>query len=76
MPNNEITLADVLANLVRRVNSLETQLRDTQRNVERQAEEIATLKELAESNEEDIETLDERTQVLNAIQKYYGGAGR
>jgi uncharacterized protein YeeX (DUF496 family) len=76
MPNNEITIADVLANLVRRVNSLERQLRDTQRNVERQAEEIATLKYLGASNEEDIAMLDERSQIINAIQKYYGGAGR
>jgi hypothetical protein len=67
---------DLLANLASRVNSLEQQLRDTQRNVERQAEELATLRYLGASNEEDIAMLDERSQVLNAIQKYYGGAGR
>jgi hypothetical protein len=45
-----------------RVASLEQQLRDTQRNVERQAEELATVKHLADSNEQDIAMLDERTQ--------------
>lgn len=53
---------DLLANLARRVSSLEAQLKDTQHNVERQGVEIAELKHLAESNEEDIRTLDERTQ--------------
>jgi hypothetical protein len=56
------TIEDLIANLARRVSSLETQLVDSQRNIERQAEELAALKHLAESNEEDIRTLDERTQ--------------
>lgn len=67
---------DLLANLARRVSSLEQQLRDTQRNVERQGVEIAELKHLAESNSDDIRDLDERTQVINAIQKHYDGGAR
>lgn len=69
-------ITDLLANLARRVNSLESQLSDTQRNVERQDEEIARLRYLGASNEEDIRTLDSRTQVVSAIQDYYGGASR
>lgn len=60
---------DIIANLVRRVASLErrlesaeSQLRDTQNNVERQGVEIAEVTHLAKSNEADIRTLDERTQ--------------
>lgn len=66
------SVVDLLANLARRVTSLEQQLRDTQRNVEKWAEELAnnyaTIEEvdyvhkLAESNEQDIAMLDERTQ--------------
>lgn len=67
---------DLLANLAHRVSSLEKQLVDTQGNVERQAEEIAELKHLTESNEEDIRELDDRTQVINAIQKHYDGGAR
>jgi hypothetical protein len=59
-------VADLLANLARRVNSLEQQLRNTQRNLE-------TFAEQTESNSEDIRTLDERTQVINAINKFYEG---
>ncbi|CAM3635831.1 hypothetical protein [Mesobacillus zeae] len=53
---------DILANLAARVHDLESQLRDTQGNVERQGVEIETVKHLAKSNEEDIRLLDERTQ--------------
>ncbi|MEI2356077.1 hypothetical protein [Mesobacillus zeae] len=53
---------DILANLAARVHDLESQLRDTQGNVERQGAEIETVKHLAKSNEEDIRLLDERTQ--------------
>jgi hypothetical protein len=53
---------DLIANLIRRVYSLEKQLRDTQGNVERQSIEIAKLEIQVESIEEDIRTLDERTQ--------------
>jgi hypothetical protein len=60
---------DMLANLARRVTSLESQLRDTQRNVE-------TFAEQAESNSEDIRELDGRTQVLSAINKYYAEGSR
>jgi hypothetical protein len=58
------SVTDLLANLARRVSSLEQQLKDTQRNVERQAEELANAKHLTESNEQDIAMLDERTQPL------------
>jgi hypothetical protein len=51
--NTKVT--DLLANLARRVSSLEQQLRDTQRNLE-------TFAEQTESNSEDIRTLDARTQ--------------
>ncbi|MDQ0154941.1 hypothetical protein [Robertmurraya andreesenii] len=64
---------DLLANLARRVTSLEQQLRDTQGNVEKLAEELETkTHELGEKVEQvsanvemtidDIVTLDERTQ--------------
>jgi uncharacterized protein YkuJ len=63
------SLADIIANLVRRVASLErrlesaeSQLRDTQNNLERQGVEIAEVSHLAKSNEADIRDLDERTQ--------------
>jgi TolA-binding protein len=52
----------ILANLARRVASLEQQLRDTQGNVERLAEELATVKNLADSNEQGIAMLDILTQ--------------
>jgi hypothetical protein len=48
-------ITDLLANLARRVASLEQQLRDTQRNLE-------TFAEQTESNTQDIVMLDERTQ--------------
>jgi DNA repair ATPase RecN len=68
---NENYVIDVITNLARRVHSLESQLRDTQNNVEKLAEELATVKHLADSNEQDIAMLDERSHVLNAINKYY-----
>jgi uncharacterized coiled-coil protein SlyX len=55
-------VSDLLANLARRVASLETQLSATQGNVEKLAEELANTKHLTESNEKDIAMLDERTQ--------------
>jgi hypothetical protein len=45
---------DIIANLARRVTSLESQLRATQRNLE-------TFAEQTESNTQDIAMLDERT---------------
>jgi hypothetical protein len=76
---------EMLANLVRRVTSLERQLADTQRNLERQAEELENAKhriskhatmfgaveEKVEMLTDDVITLDERTQVVNAITKFY-----
>jgi hypothetical protein len=71
-------ITDLLANLARRVNSLEQQLRDTQNNVERQAEGLENTKHRVSKHAEmvgmltdDIITLDERSQVLNAINKFY-----
>jgi peptidoglycan hydrolase CwlO-like protein len=55
-------ITDLLANLARRVSSLEQQLSATQGNVEKLAEELANVKYLTESNEQDIAMLDERTQ--------------
>jgi chromosome segregation ATPase len=82
---NENKTLDLVANLVRRVHSLEQQLRDTQRNVERQAEELENAKHRVSKHAgmfgiveerigtltDDIITLDERSQVLNAINKFY-----
>jgi chromosome segregation ATPase len=76
---------DLLANLARRVSSLEQQLRDTQGNVEKLAEELANTKHRVSKHAsmfgiveervgmltDDIITLDERSQVLNAINKFY-----
>jgi phage shock protein A len=73
---NENYVIDVIANLARRVASLEQQLNATQSNVEKLAEELATLKHLADSNEQDIAMLDERSQVLNAINKFYEEGSR
>jgi hypothetical protein len=53
---------DILANLARRVASLEQQLRDTQRNLE-------TFAEQTESNTKDIRTLDERTNEFTTTSK-------
>jgi hypothetical protein len=74
---------DMLANLARRVTQLESQLRATQRNLETWAENtennkhaIISVNLLAESNKADIRTLDERTQVINAITKFYKEGSR
>jgi hypothetical protein len=82
------SVTDLLANLARRVSSLEQQLSATQSNVEKLAEELANVKHLTESNEQDIAMLDERTQQTEepvtpdesipqywaeALIKFYGG---
>lgn len=81
---------DLLANMARRVTSLERQLVLTQNNVERQAEELENAKHRISKHagmfgivEErvgmltsDIITLDERSQVLNAINKFYEEGNR
>jgi hypothetical protein len=76
-------VTDILANLARRVNSLEQQLRDTQSNVEKLAEELANTRyrvskhaERVEMLIDDIITLDARSQVLNAINKFYEEGSR
>jgi septal ring factor EnvC (AmiA/AmiB activator) len=87
---NENYVVDVIANLARRVHSLEQQLSDTQNNVERQAEELANTKHRVSKHAtmfgiveervgrltDDIITLDERSQVLNAINKFYEDGSR
>jgi hypothetical protein len=50
---------ELLAHLARKVVSIEHQLTDTQRNVERQVQELEQLKYLTQSNQEDIVLLDE-----------------
>jgi hypothetical protein len=81
---------DLLANLARRVTSLETQLRSTQRNLETTAEELsntrhrlmkyadrfAAVEDKVEMLTDDVVTLDSRSQVLNAINKYYAEGSR
>jgi hypothetical protein len=67
---------DMLANLARRVTSLESQIRDTQRNAEWLAEELMSLKYLTQSNEGDIRMIDQRTQIIDAINKYYAEGSR
>jgi hypothetical protein len=80
----------LIANLARRVASLEQQLSATQSNVENLAEELANTKHRVSKHatmfgivEErvgmltsDIITLDERTQVINAINKFYEEGSR
>jgi hypothetical protein len=58
----EQDVTDIIANLARRVLSLEQQLEDTQGNCEKLAEELATVKHLADSNERGIAMLDVFTQ--------------
>jgi hypothetical protein len=67
---------DMLANLARRVTSLERQLADTQRNVERQAEELAKANYGISLLTCDVLALDDRTQVIKAIAKFYEEGSR
>jgi septal ring factor EnvC (AmiA/AmiB activator) len=67
---------DIIANLARRVSSLETQLRDTQGNVEKLAQELAKANYGITSLTCDVIALDDRTQVINAIAKFYEEANR
>jgi hypothetical protein len=83
-------ITDLLANLARRVSSLEQQLLDTQGNVEKLAEELANTKHRVSKHAtmfgiveervgmltDDIITLDELSQVLNAINKFYEEGSR
>jgi hypothetical protein len=84
------SVIDLLANLARRVSSLEQQLSATQSNVEKLAEELANTKHRVSKHAarfgyvedefvrltDDILTLDERSQVLNAINKFYEEGNR
>jgi hypothetical protein len=76
---------DMFTALSRKIVSLETQLRDTQNNLEKQAIELenarhriakhadrfAAVEDKVEMLIDDTCELDERSQVLNAINKYY-----
>jgi TolA-binding protein len=80
---NENYLIDIIANLSRRVHSLEQQLKDTQGNVENLAEELENANHWNKKNAtlfgrmfEDIRLLNERTQVVNAINKFYEEGSR
>jgi DNA repair ATPase RecN len=75
---NENYVIDIIANLARRVSSLEQQLSATQGNVEKLAEELANAKHRVSKHanmfgivEERVGMLDERSQVLNVINKFY-----
>jgi hypothetical protein len=68
---NENYVIDVIANLARRVASLEQQLSATQGNVEKLAEELANAKFGISSLTCDVIALDDRTQIINAIAKFY-----
>jgi hypothetical protein len=84
------SVTDLLANLARRVSSLEQQLSATQSNVEKLAEELENAKHRVSKHAtmfgiveervgmltDDIITLDERSQVLNAINKFYEEGSR
>jgi chromosome segregation ATPase len=89
-PQSSPSVTDLLANLARRVSSLEQQLSSTQSNVEKLAEELANTKHRVSKHAtmfgiveervgmltDDIITLDERSQVLNAINKFYEDGSR
>jgi phage shock protein A len=77
-PQSSPSVTDLIANLARRVSSLEQQLSATQGNLEKLAEELANTKHRVSKHAtmfgmltDDIITLDERSQVLNAINKFY-----
>lgn len=76
---------DMLANLARRVTQLESQLLSAQNNLEKQSYELENAKHRISKHAamfgaveekvvtlmEDVITLDERSQILSAINKYY-----
>lgn len=64
---------DLIANLVRRVASLESQLRDTQNNVERQGVEIANLEAATKAPQSGAKLLAE---AFEALAKYERSVGR
>jgi hypothetical protein len=88
--DDALQITDLIANLARRVSSLEQQLRDTQSNLEKLAEELANTRHHVSKHasmfgiveervgmlNDDIITLDERSQVLNAINKFYKEGNR
>jgi NAD-specific glutamate dehydrogenase len=64
-------VTDILANLARRVASLEQQLRDTQSNVEKLAEELANVKYLTEEPVTPDESIPQYW--AEALIRFYGG---
>jgi septal ring factor EnvC (AmiA/AmiB activator) len=62
---------DLIANLARRVASLEQQLSATQGNVEKLAEELANTKHHTYSIERDVMEVEKQTEVLHAIRLFY-----
>jgi hypothetical protein len=74
--NETPSVTDLLANLARRVSSLEQQLSDTQGNVEKLAEELANTKHHAYSIERDVMAVEKQTEVLHAIRLFYEGGRR
>jgi phage shock protein A len=65
------SVTDLLANLARRVASLEQQLSATQGNLEKLAEELANTKHHAYSIERDVMEVEKQTEVLHAIRLFY-----
>jgi hypothetical protein len=64
------SIADIIANLSRRVVQLEGEINTLHRNQKRVVEDLTNRIDMYEK---DIVTLDGRTQVINAITKYYEG---
>jgi hypothetical protein len=65
--------ADIIANLIRRVHSLEQQLRDTQNNVERQGVEIANIEAVTKAPQSGAKLL---ADAFEALAKYERSVGR
>jgi hypothetical protein len=65
------SVTDLLANLARRVASLESQLSDTQHNVEKLAEELANVKHLTEEPATPDEAIPQYW--AEALIRFYGG---
>jgi DNA repair exonuclease SbcCD ATPase subunit len=59
-PQSSPSVTDLLANLARRVSSLEQQLSSTQSNVEKLAEELAEVKHMTHENDREIYDLLKR----------------
>ena len=67
------SIADLIANLIHRVAALESQLRDTQANVERQGVEIANIEAATKSPQSGAKWL---ADAFEALAKYERSVGR